>query len=153
MSLQKDYENLAKGNKNMPSWKWIEDNFNIKKEEDFSSIEQIRGSLIMKIESLTRLIDPMVASAQFYSAWIQTKMFNKQEKEEMVEVYKRLQSLLWASSKVGVSRDEKDYQNFFIKIKEEWEYLKPIIVRIFGQIEVGWKNYKKAPDSKTYYHG
>lgn len=152
MTSEKQYQKLKQKYKNLPDFKWLEENFNLKLEEDQPLLEQIREQVEKKIIGIRDLIEPIIGASETYSSWFERKMVTDREKEELFKIYRKLQIVYWRLNKVGLGSPEKDYAELFASVKELWNDLKPTLTSIFDKIMISWEKYNKK-DIETSYHG
>lgn len=147
----KEYEKLRK-KYNLPNWNWIENNFPLKVEEDIPILLQIRKSISEKLYNILNIIEPIIAVTESYKSFIERNMVSKKERENIFEVYKQLQSLLWTSDKISIDYKEKECASWIKEVKNSWEKLKPELISVCEKLSKEWKVYKRE-ETKTAYHG
>ena len=150
MSLKSDYEKFRKKHPKTPSWKWLNDNFNIKDEDGFKGSVHIAitGKLMFSKDQ----IEPLLSNSENYCCWFERKMVSKQDKDDLFELYKVLQYLIWGSGKAKIMEDDKSFALWLVNVRENWDEIRPKIIEFMEKISDGWKNYKVKKES-TIYHG
>ena len=91
-------------------------------------------------------------STESYEVWIKKRMFTKQEKDKLFEVYKDLKFLIWNSNKLEMEYSEKDFVNWIIDVVKFWDSNKHKIKDLCEKTGRGWKEYKLS-SVRTKYHG
>jgi len=153
MRPKEKYSRLRKRYKKIPEWKWLQANFKLKIEEDGHILEQIRASVVEKLDTMARsIIEPIIGGADSYCCFYERTMLTAQEKKELFNIYKTLQGLLWKSNALAVSFSEKDAARWLAEVKEKFEYIQPKLVKICKKLSDGWLKYKKS-EVETVYHG
>ena len=152
MTSEKQYQKLKQKYKNLPDFKWLEENFNVKIKDDSPMLEQIREQMEKKILGIRDLIEPIIGASETYSSWFERKMITDREKEELFKIYKKLQIIYWKSNKIGLGSLEKEYVDLIVSVKDLWTDLKPALTSVFDKIMIGWAKYSKKEDD-TSYHG
>ena len=152
MGPEKKYQRLKKKYKKLPNLKWLEENLNIKLEEGFPVLEQIRSQTVEKLLKTRDMIEPLIGASETYSSWFEKKMITQKEKEELFKIYKKLQIIFWKANKIGLGSPEKDYVVWIKSLKGFWDEIKPALTSIFEKIAVGWEKYHKK-EIVTYYRG
>lgn len=151
LNPEKDYAKLKNKNKNLPEWKWIENNFRPEFEEG-NFLEQLREEITGKIGETKNMIEPLIAGSENYCCWFERKFLSAKDKEDLFNIYKDLLSLIWFSNKINVNFSEKNHAEWLSEVRKIWEKWKDRISSIFDKISVNWKDYKK-PVEETTYHG
>ncbi|MFQ6009715.1 MAG: hypothetical protein ACE5J7_01190 [Candidatus Aenigmatarchaeota archaeon] len=152
MAINREYSRLKKKYKKLPDWAWLRKNFTVKIEEDGAAIEQVKNTMVEKLESVNGKIEPILSGAENFCCYFERRMLARKQKEKMFELYKKIQSLLWRSSAINVSPSEKECVEWVIDAKEFWETNKRFFVDTFHSISKGWKAHKEA-EVETAYHG
>jgi hypothetical protein len=153
MQGKAEYSKLRKKYKKLPDWEWLGKNFKIKMEEDGHILDQIRCSVVEKLDMMAHsIIEPIIGGGENYCCYYERGMLTPVEKEQMFEVYKVLQSLLWKSNSIAVDFDEKDAAEWLIDVKEKFEEVSPTLVKLCEKLSEGWGSYKKH-EVETAYHG
>ena len=153
MQPKTQYIKLRKKYKKLPDWEWLRKNFKLKIEEDGHVLEQIRSSVVEKLDLMARsLIEPIIGGADNYCCYYERSMLSAQEKKEMFHVYKTLQSLLWKSNCLAVDFSEKGAVDLLVEVKNVLEKDRSKLVKICEKLSSGWASYKKS-EVETAYHG
>ncbi|MEM5814839.1 MAG: hypothetical protein QXD77_03410 [Candidatus Aenigmatarchaeota archaeon] len=153
MQGKAEYSKLRKKYKNLPDWEWLNRNFKIKMEEDGHILEQIRCSIVEKLDMMARsIIEPIIGGGENYCCYYERTMLSSDEKTQMFEIYKMLQSLLWKSNSIAVDFDEKDAADWLIEVKDKFEDIRPVLTKLCEKLADGWGAYKKH-EVETAYHG
>ena len=148
-----EYSKLRKKYKKLPDWEWLNRNFKIKIEEDGHILEQIRTSVVEKLDMMARsIIEPIIGGGENYCCYYERSMLSGQEKADMFDIYKVLQSLLWKSNSIAVDFDEKDAAEWLADVKGKFEDIRPTLVKLCDRLSDGWETYKKH-EVETAYHG
>lgn len=153
MQPRAEYSKLKKKYKKLPDWEWLNRNFKIKIEEDGHILEQVRCSIVEKLDMMARsIIEPIIGGGENYCCYYERGMLTSEEKAQMFEVYKVLQSLLWRSNSIAVDFNEKDAAEWLADVKEKFENMRPNLVKLCDKLSEGWGAYKKH-EVETAYHG
>lgn len=130
MPASKEYETLKKKYK-LPDWKWVERNFIFKVEQDIQILVQLRRAMADRLDTISEILEPIITPAENYSSFLERKMLSIQEREKTFEIYKQLQSFLWASDKISLEYDEREYVEWIISMKDFWEKIKSDLASLF----------------------
>ena len=152
MAANREYARLKKKYKKLPDWAWLRKNFTVKIEEDGPAIEQVKGTMAEKLESVNSKIEPLISGAENFCCYFERRMLTAKDKEKMFQLYKSIQALTWRSSAISIRFSEKDCVAWVIEAKVFWEKNKDDITSLFDKISKGWKTYKKS-EVTTAYHG
>jgi len=137
----------------LPEWDWLNRNFRLKVEEDGHVLEHVRASVVEKLDVLARsTIEPIIAGGESYCCYFERRMLTEVQKDEMFDIYRRLQALLWRSNALSVDFSEKAMAEWLADVRVEMERIKPRMLAICGRLSDGWLSYKKQP-TETAYHG
>jgi len=148
-----EYSKLQKKYKKLPDWDWLNKNFKIKIEDEGHILDLVRSSMVEKLDMIAHnIIEPIIGGGESYCCYYERGMLTPQEKEQMFDAYKVLQSLLWKSNAIAVDFDEKDAVEWFADVKKSFESVSPILVKLCSKLSYGWGNYKKK-EVETAYHG
>lgn len=149
-----EYAKLRKKYKKLPEWSWLNSNFKVKVEEGAGHIlDQIRSSVVEKLDMIAHsIIEPIIGGGENYCCYYERGMLTGDEKGEMFEIYKILQSLLWKSNSIAVDFDEKDAADWLADVKRKFENAGPTMVRLCNKLSNGWSTYRKH-EVETAYHG
>jgi hypothetical protein len=78
----------------IPEWEWLNRNFRLKLEEESHVLEQVRSSVSEKLDVLARnTIEPIIAGGESYCCYFERKMLSEAQKDELWDIYRRLQAL------------------------------------------------------------
>jgi len=152
MKPELEYKKMKKKYKKLPDWKWIDENFEMKEEcGRFSLIlrEAVRDRLSAVVSNM---IEPLISGSENYCCWFERKFITGEEKEELFEVYKALQALLWEESASSIEDGDKELADFLIDLKKAWDAHMPRVAELCRKVSAGWKGYKKN-EVETAYHG
>jgi hypothetical protein len=153
MQPKAEYSKFKKKYRKLPDWDWLNKNFKIKIEDDGQLLDQIRSAVVEKLDMITHsIIEPIIGGGENYCCYYERGMLSHEERLEMFQLYKVLQSLLWKSNSVSVDFSEKAVADWLIGMKEEFDRIRPDLTRICDKLSIGWKNYKKE-EVETAYHG
>ncbi|MFH0829990.1 MAG: hypothetical protein V1887_02405 [Candidatus Aenigmatarchaeota archaeon] len=137
----------------IPEWDWLNKNFRLKLEEDTHLLEQVRASVSEKLDVLARsTIEPILAGGESYCCYFERKMLTDVQKEELWDIYRQLQALLWRSNALSVDFSDKETANWLSDVKGTMERVKPRMLAICGRLADGWTKYKRET-AETAYHG
>ncbi|MBI4015501.1 MAG: hypothetical protein HY362_02170 [Candidatus Aenigmarchaeota archaeon] len=152
MDIPEDYLKLEKKYKGLPEWKWLSTNFRVKLENG-GLVEQVRHSVSEKLDNVSHsLIEPIIGPGESYCCWFERKMITDTDRDELFNIYRQLQALIWRSNKISITESEKDFAEWLIRVEKEWEGLRPALEKFCMKLEEGWLKYKK-PIESTSYHG
>jgi hypothetical protein len=116
-------------------------------------MEAIRHAVADKLNFAARnLLEPIIASSENYCCYFERRMLGEGERDKLFEIYKKVMSLLWTSSRVALDMEEKEWANWLIKVKNEWESLRKPLAEMCTKLSIGWEKYEK-PSRETVYHG
>lgn len=153
MQSKAEYSKLRKKYKKLPDWEWLNRNFKIKIEEDGHILEQIRTSVAEKLDMMAHsIIEPIIGGGENYCCYYERSMLSAQEKTDMFDIYKVLQSLLWKSNSIAVDFDEKGAAEWLAEVSRKFEEVRPALIKLCDRLSDGWENYKKH-EVETAYHG
>jgi len=153
MQGKAEYSKLRKKYKKLPEWEWLDRNFKMKMEEEGPLLDQVRCSVIEKLDLMAHsIIEPIIGGGESYCCYYERGMLTPVEKEKMFEIYKVLQSLLWKSNAIAVDFDEKGTAEWLANVKEKFEEVGPALVKLCEKLSDGWSSYKKH-EVETAYHG
>ena len=152
MTSASDYRKIKSLNKKAPEWKWIETNFGIEPSEDIPLAAHLRKDISERIGEALDSMENIIGGGESYSGFFERKMLNEKEKQEIFEIYKRMQGLLWEGRKASITGSDKDLAAWLASVKTLWDGTRPKLVKFFDKISEGWMNYKK-PETETQYHG
>ncbi len=153
MPLKDQYLKLKKKHKHLPDWNWLSENFRIKHEEDAPVLENARASATEKLENILRgIIEPLLSGNENFCCFFERKFISQAEKDELFEIYKNLQALLWRSHELQISFSEKAAVEWLADLKTSWTKFSPKLQHFTKKISHGWENYKKT-EVETAYHG
>jgi len=153
MQPKDEYAKFSKKFKGTPSWDWLNKNFKIKIEEDGTLLEQIRGSITEKLDTIARsVLEPIISGGENFCCFYERGMLAPQEKDKMFQIYKQMQSLLWRSNALSVDFSEKAAADWLKEVKDVYDANKEQLLGLCNKISNGWKNYKRA-GGDTAYHG
>lgn len=153
MPLKDQYLKLKKKHKALPEWNWLSENFRIKHEDDAPLLESMRASVAEKIENVARgIVEPLLSGNENFCCFFERKFISKEEKAEMFEIYKKLQSLIWKSNNLQVSFSENSAALWLREVHDVWKKVSPRLQEITRKISHGWEHYEKA-EVETAYHG
>ncbi len=148
-----EYAKFHKKFSSVPSWDWLNKNFKIKIEEDGTFLEQVRGSITEKLDTIARsVIEPIISGGENFCCFYERGMLVPQEKDKMFQIYKQVQSLLWRSNALSVDFSEKAIADWLKEVKDVYDANKEQLLGICNKISDGWKNYKRSGGDTTY-HG
>jgi hypothetical protein len=148
-----EYSKLRKKYKKLPDWEWVNKNFRLKFEDEGPVLDQVRASVVEKLDMMAHsIIEPIIGGGENYCCYYERGMLTPVEKEQMFEIYKALQSLLWKSNAIAVDFDEKDAADWLADVKGKFEDLGPALVKLCEKLSAGWGTYKKH-EVETAYHG
>lgn len=151
MQEPKEYAKLRKKYKKLPNWGWVEKNFFFKPEEG-PILEQIKRSMFEKLEAIAEDMESLISVGENIESFFERRMLTQQERERLFETYKALKSMIWSCNRVSIECNERQQADWIISTKEQWEKLKPDIIKFCDKLSTGWKTYKK-PEADTSYHG
>lgn len=153
MRPEAEYSKLKKKYRKLPEWTWLRKNFKIKIEEDGHILEQIRSSVVEKLDLMARsIIEPIIGGAENYCCYYERAMLSAEEKKEMFQIYKTLQALLWESNMLAVDFSEKGAAEWLAEVKKDFDAVQPKLVKFCKRLADGWGKYKKS-EVETAYHG
>jgi len=153
MQGKAEYSKLRKKYKKLPEWEWLDRNFKMKMEEEGPLLDQVRCSVVEKLDLMARnIVEPIIGGGESYCCYYERGMLTPAEKEQLFEIYKVLQSLLWKSNSLAVDFEEKGTAEWLADVKEKFEEVGPNLIKICEKLSDGWCNYKKH-EVETAYHG
>ncbi|MEM5804619.1 MAG: hypothetical protein QXU82_02100 [Candidatus Aenigmatarchaeota archaeon] len=152
MAANKEYEKLKRKYKSLPPWDWLRKNFDVKIEEDGPVISQVKNCIAEKFESILAKIEPIISGAENFCCYYERRMLSQKQKDDIFELYKKMQSLIWKANAITVNFSEKDAADWVSDVKDFWEENRAVLVDSFTTISEGWTS-KKRTEVETMYHG
>jgi len=154
MKPEDEYSQLRKKYKELPELKWLENNFDFSfDKEGINPLWQVMISISHKLnDTVKNDIEPLISGSESYDTWIEKRMFTKDERDELSELYRELKAVIWESKKLDIEYSEKDFIDWISDTAKFWESKKEELKKICNKIAKGWKKQKPSEDG-TVYHG
>lgn len=151
INLKEEYQKFTKYN--LPSYEEINKEFEIYSIEkpDFL-LTNIRRRIHEKLAFFARILEGILYPNPSSLVNIQeAKFFTEEEKNEILNLYKKLVILERNSDKLDIKGDEKDEADFINKIFKEWPAIRDQMLDFIKKIEKEWKKEEKS--SEDFYFG
>jgi hypothetical protein len=146
----KAYDKLRKKYRKLPSWKWIEKNFEVKRDASENILIEIRKAVIEKFEGICDTIESLLTGETLY-AFVERSFISSRKRDEIFETLKKLQALIKEGKKISLEFDEKEHADWISRVKISWEEMKPFLRELFDTLSKGWENYKGRKKETSYY--
>ncbi len=141
------YEELRKKHKEIPSLKWLKNNFEIEGNE----VSDVMKSVYSMLKRIATYFESLLLG-ESYKTFVERTFLTEKEKEELSKMYRELQILINKELMVCIAMDEDLKAKWFTEVKDFWEKRKGRIIEILEKICEGWKKRKTKIERETKYH-
>lgn len=126
--------------------------FDIDNEEEM--FEQIRMEVSEKLFMLSeRIVEHTITGSDSLCCLFEQNMISKKEREELFEIYKKMQVLKWENNLLLIHPNERETIKWIKKTWELWNNdLERVMTRLCKKLSNGWEDLRFEPE-KTLYHG
>ncbi len=150
--LKKDYKKLQEKYK-LPSFEKLNEDFGIEKaidsETDFP-IREIRKQISEKVYNYLRLVETLINPVNApMSIMSIVKAFGADEKNKLVEIYKKLVKSEWELIEIDLEFSEKKEAEFIKEIYGIWQHIKKDIIEVVDAVSKNWE--RKTQNSNRKY--
>ena len=116
--------------------------------------DQIRVEMSDRLFSFSdRIIEPIIAGSEAYCCLYEQNMLTEEERQELFEIYKKIQDLKWQNNLLMIKPDEKATAEWIRKTWALWnDEMSDTLAELCQKLSLGWKNMKIV-DEKTHYQG
>ena len=151
--LKKDYKKLQEKYK-LPSFEKLNEDFGIEKaiesETDFT-IREIRKQISEKVYNYLRLVETLINPVNApMSIMSIVKAFGMDEKNKLVEIYKKLVKSEWELIAIDLEFPEKKEAEFIKEMYEIWQHIKKDIVEVVEAVSVNWEAKTQSNNRKYF---
>jgi hypothetical protein len=148
--LKEEYKKVQAKYK-LPSFEELDEEFEIRKiDYDLFLIKEVRRTICHRLTAFADLIEPILNPAgHSLHSMIETKIFEKEDLEEMYKFYKKL----WHYAHKGIHASltsEKDEVEFIKEVWKIWPELKKPIREYSEKITEGWGKEEKEGVGEHY---
>ncbi len=141
------YEELRKKHKEIPSLKWLKNNFEIEGNE----VSDVMKSVYSMLKRISTYFESLLLG-ESYKTFVERTFLTEKEKEELSKMYRELQILINKELMACIAMDEKLKAKWFAEAKDFWEKRKGRIIEILEKICNSWKKRKTKIERETKYH-
>ena len=138
----------------LPQLSELKNAFKFDLDSDEEIFDQLRVEMSDRLFSFTeRILEPIVSLPDNFSSLYEQSMLTQEEREDVFEIYKKVQALKWENNLLMITPDEKETAKWIKRVWAFWNSeLNPKLTVISKKMSSGWKNLK-IKDEKTIYHG
>ncbi len=141
------YEELRKKHKEIPSLKWLKNNFEIEGNE----VSDVMKSVYSMLKRIASYFESLLLG-ESYKTFVERTFLTEKEKEELSKMYRELQILINKELMACIAMDEKLKAKWFAEVKCFWEKRKDRIIEMLEKICEGWRKRKTKIERETKYH-
>ncbi|MDI6720964.1 MAG: hypothetical protein QMD85_01145 [Candidatus Aenigmarchaeota archaeon] len=150
-------ENLDKYKKmqeevSLPHLNELKEKFKFEVEEDDKIFDNIRTEMSERLFMLSeRIIEPVIGGAESFSCIFEQNMVNESERQELFNLYKKIQMLKWENNMLLVSPDEKKIAAWIKKTWELWNSeMQEKLLKFSEKMSSGWGDLKFRNKKSVY---
>lgn len=137
---------------NLPHLSKLTQTFGFDIEEEDEILDQIRLEVFEKILSFTeKVLEPIIMGSESYSSMLEQEMLSKREREDLFDIYRKIQSLKWQNYMISLKPDETKNAEW---IKKAWSFwtddFEKKIMETCSKLSAGWDNIKFEKPKKNY---
>ena len=138
----------------LPKLNELKNTFKFELNNEHEIFDQIRTEISDRLFSFSdRIVEPIIAGSESYCCLYEQNMVTDNERQEMFEIYKKIQELKWENNLLMLNPNEKDTAEWISKTWALWNNeMTATLSRVCKKLSLGWKNMK-IKDEKTYYQG
>ncbi|MBU0461481.1 MAG: hypothetical protein KJ574_02740 [Nanoarchaeota archaeon] len=113
-------------------------------EDDDLLIRNIRKKMTEKIEFIANILSTLIQPETEIANLHEVSFFDDKEKEEIIQLYKKLMFYYRSASRLVVDDSEEANAKFILEAHSELQRLKPKLIRHFDKLQECWtKDLKK----------
>jgi hypothetical protein len=152
MEIKKEYEKLMK-KYNLPEFSKIENELELSSiEKPFFLIRQIRRRLTEKLIFFAKILDGILyPNSGSLVSMHESKAFSDEEKNRMLDLYKKIMVFERKLAKLDVCPDDKKEAESINLVLNNMGDIKSEIMKIAEKIEFCWKKEDKELKEKIYF--
>jgi hypothetical protein len=150
VKLKQEYEKIRVKYK-LPGFDELDEAFEIRKTDyDLFLVREVRRAMCHKLTAFADLIEPILNPAgHSLHSMIETKIFEKEELDDMYKFYKKLWHLVHKSIYLSLI-SEKDEAEFIKEAWKGWPEIKKTIEIYAKKISDGWAKEEKESAGDHY---
>ena len=138
----------------LPKLHELKDTFRFEINNEHEIFDQIRTEISDRLFSFSdRIIEPIIAGSEAYCCLYEQSMVSDEEREELFQMYKKIQDLKWENNLLMIKPDEKQTAEWIRKTWALWNSeMSDRLAKLCKKLSINWRNLK-IKDEKTYYQG
>ncbi len=138
----------------LPKLHELKDTFRFEINNENEIFDQIRVEISDRLFSFSdRIIEPIIAGSESYCCLYEQNMVTDEEREELFQMYKRIQELKWENNLLMIKPDEKQTAEWIRKTWALWNNeMSDSLAKLCKKLSISWRDLK-IKDEKTYYQG
>ena len=150
VKLKEEYKKLQTKYK-LPSFDELDEEFEIRKTDyDLFLVREVRRAMCHKLTAIADLIEPILNPAgHSLHSMIETKIFEKEELDDMYKFYKKLWHLVHKGIYLSLV-SEKEEAEFIKEMWKAWPEIKKTAEKYAKKISDGWAKEEKEGLSDHY---
>jgi len=116
--------------------------------------DQIRMEISDRLFSFSdRIIEPIIAGAESFCCLFEQNMVTDKEREELFEIYRKIQELKWENNLLMLKHNEKATAEWIRKTWALWNNeMNYTLSKICKKLSVSWREMT-IENKKTFYQG
>ena len=147
--LKEEYEKVRK-KYSLPAFDEIDSEFEIRKIDfDLHLVKEIRRLVTHKFSGIADLFEPILNPGQSVHSAVESKIFEKEDVEEMFKFYKKLWYHIHKSIAVSFV-SEKEEAEFIKEMWKLWPEIKKTAQKYAQKIAEGWAKEEKERAGDHY---
>ena len=139
---------------NLPHLNELKNRFRLDIEPDEEIFEQIRSEISDRIFNFTeKIIEPLIGLSDCLSSLYEQSMITDPERNNLFDLYKKIQVLKWENSLLIIHPDESKNAEWIKKTWELWDgELEGKLTKLCRKMSLEWK-ILRFEEEKENYHG
>lgn len=138
--IKKAYEGLKKKH-SLPGFEELDNEFEISalEKEDFL-LRETRRKIEEKLELFIKLLTVVIQPEANIAELRECRGFSNAEKEQAVELYKKVMKMHNSALLAGINCNDKDDASFISETFKEWPQIKKQMLWLVGKMKSAWEN-------------
>lgn len=136
----------------LPHLNELKEKFKIDFEEDERIFDQIRNEMSEKLFMFSeRIIEPVIGGIDSFSCMYEQNMVTGVERQELFELYKKIQMLKWENNILMISPDDKKIAEWIKKTWELWNgEMQEKLLKFSVKMSSAWGDLKFKKGRSAY---
>ncbi len=136
----------------LPHLNQLRDIFKFDLEEGDKIFDQIRNEISERLFTFSdKVIEPVIAGSDSYSCLFEQEMLTEKERQNLFDIYRKIQVLKWENSLLMLHPDEKKAAEWVKKTWELWNSeIEAELSKVCRKLSNSWENLKFKTEQSNY---